>query len=133
MEQSYSERSQDCFCYCGKYPVGVRSSIESMESSQYSLFFFLSGHSPLRNFIRRYLGIPAFMLLGGLGQGRLISYSGEPGLPVFLGPAIVGLFIGLVGNAGVVWILAILYLISACLTKFITLPDNAKTINHVKV
>lgn len=54
------------------------------------------------------------------------------GLPVFVGPAIVGLFIGLVGNAGVIWILAILYLISAILTKFITLPDNAKTAHHVK-
>lgn len=49
------------------------------------------------------------------------------GLPVFAGPAIVGLFIGFAGNAGVIWILAILYLISAILTKFITLPDNAKT------
>jgi polyol permease family len=54
------------------------------------------------------------------------------GLPVFLGPAIVGLFIGLVGNEGVVWILAALYLISAILTKFITLPDNAKTAHQVK-
>jgi polyol permease family len=54
------------------------------------------------------------------------------GLPVFIGPAIVGLFIGLVGNAGVIWILAILYFISALLTKFITLPDNVKTINHIK-
>ncbi|GEO03563.1 putative transporter YoaB [Adhaeribacter aerolatus] len=54
------------------------------------------------------------------------------GLPVFLGPAIVGVFIGLVGNEGVVWILAGLYLLSAILTKFITLPDNAKTAHHVK-
>ncbi len=52
------------------------------------------------------------------------------GLPVFVGPAIVGLFIGSVGNAGVVWILAILYVISAILTRFITLPDNAKTSHH---
>lgn len=50
------------------------------------------------------------------------------GLPVFVGPAIVGLCIGALGNAGVIWILAILYFISAFLTKFITLPDNAKTI-----
>ncbi len=54
------------------------------------------------------------------------------GLPVFVGPAIVGLFIGLVGNEGVTWILAILYVVSAVLTKFITLPDNAKTTSHVK-
>jgi len=44
------------------------------------------------------------------------------GLPVFVGPALVGLFIGLVGNEGLIWILAGLYLISAVLTKFITLP-----------
>lgn len=50
------------------------------------------------------------------------------GLSVFVGPAIVGLFIGLVGSAGVIWILALLYLVSALLTKFITLPNNAKTL-----
>lgn len=55
------------------------------------------------------------------------------GLPVFVGPAIVGVFIGLIGNAGVIWILAILYFISAILTRFITLPDNAKTAHHIKV
>ncbi len=49
------------------------------------------------------------------------------GLPVFVGPAIVGLLIGLIGSEGVIWVLAILYLISAVLTKFITLPNNAKT------
>lgn len=54
------------------------------------------------------------------------------GLPVFIGPAIVGIFIGIVGNEGVVWILATLYFISAVLTKFITLPDNARTAHHVK-
>jgi polyol permease family len=53
------------------------------------------------------------------------------GLPVFVGPAIVGLFIGLVGNVGIIWILAVLYFISAILTKFITLPGNAKTAHDV--
>jgi len=52
------------------------------------------------------------------------------GLPVFVGPAIVGLLIGIIGNAGVIWVLAILYFISALLTKFITLPNNAKTAHH---
>lgn len=52
------------------------------------------------------------------------------GLPVFVGPAIVGLFIGITGNAGVIWILAALYLLSAVITRFITLPDNAKTAHH---
>jgi hypothetical protein len=44
----------------------------------------------------------------------------------------VGLFYGVVGNEGIIWILAILYFISALLTRFITLPDNAKTLHHVK-
>jgi polyol permease family len=49
------------------------------------------------------------------------------GLAVFVGPAIVGVFIGSVGNEGVVWILAGLYFISALLTRYISLPGNAKT------
>jgi len=49
------------------------------------------------------------------------------GLAVFVGPAIVWIFIGTLGNEGVVWILAGLYFLSAVLTKFITLPDNQKT------
>ncbi|OQP66265.1 alpha-ketoglutarate permease [Niastella vici] len=53
------------------------------------------------------------------------------GLPVFVGPALVGLFFTLVGEEGLIWILAVLYFISAVLTKFITLPDNAKTLHHV--
>lgn len=52
------------------------------------------------------------------------------GLPVFVGPAIVGLFIGLVGNEGVIWILSVLYFISAILTRYITLPDNARTLHE---
>lgn len=54
------------------------------------------------------------------------------GLPVFVGPALVGIFIGLVGDEGVVWILAGLYLISALLTRFITLPDNVRTAHEIK-
>lgn len=54
------------------------------------------------------------------------------GLPVFIGPAIVGIFIGVAGDEGVVWILAALYFISAALTKFITLPDNVRTVHHIK-
>ena len=50
------------------------------------------------------------------------------GLPVFVGPAIVGLFFRFVGGEGVIWILAGLYLFGAFLTKFITLPGNSKTI-----
>src|SRR5690606_31652896 len=47
------------------------------------------------------------------------------GLPVFVGPAIVGIFIGTIGSEGVIWILAGLYFISAVLTKFITLPKTS--------
>ena len=46
------------------------------------------------------------------------------GLAVFAGPAIVGIFIGSAGAEGVIWILAGLYLLSAILTRFITLPDD---------
>lgn len=55
------------------------------------------------------------------------------GLAVFVGPAIVGIFIGSLGNEGVVWILAGLYVVSAVLTRFIALPDNAKTAHSHQV
>ena len=51
------------------------------------------------------------------------------GLAVFVGPAIVAVFIGSAGAEGVVWILAALYFISAILTRFITLPQSAKDID----
>ncbi|WP_241788593.1 MFS transporter [Sphingobacterium rhinopitheci] len=47
------------------------------------------------------------------------------GLPVFIGPALVGILIGTIGSAGVIWVLAGLYLVSAVLTRFITI-DKAK-------
>jgi polyol permease family len=53
------------------------------------------------------------------------------GLPVFVGPALVGLFIGTVGSEGLIWILAGLYLISAILTKFIELPEETITAEEV--
>src|SRR5690625_7881079 len=48
------------------------------------------------------------------------------GLPVFIGQAIVGLFIGVVGDEGVIWILAILYFISAILNRFMTLVHSGR-------
>jgi polyol permease family len=51
------------------------------------------------------------------------------GLPVFVGPALVGLFIGIIGNEGVIWILATLYFLSAFLTIFITIPAQSKDSN----
>ena len=52
------------------------------------------------------------------------------GLPVFMGPAIVGIFFQYFGSQGVIWILAGLYFVGAFLTKFITLENNAKTIEE---
>ena len=49
------------------------------------------------------------------------------GLAVFVGPAIVGIFIGSVGSAGVIWILSGLYVIGAILTSFISSPAPAAT------
>jgi len=49
------------------------------------------------------------------------------GLPVFVGPALVGLLIGSIGDAGVVWVLAVLYFISALLANFITLPKEGES------
>ncbi|MNI91588.1 putative transporter YoaB [compost metagenome] len=46
------------------------------------------------------------------------------GLPVFVGPVLVGLCIGTLGSEGVVWILAVLYLLSAFLTALIRLPEQ---------
>ncbi len=89
---------------------------------------FLAGYVPLSalvpSLVKKDKG--AAMAILNLGAG----------LPVFVGPAIVGLFIGVAGEAGVIWILAVLYAISALLTRFITLPDNAKTninISHASI
>ncbi len=46
------------------------------------------------------------------------------GASVWVGPAIVGLFLPRLGVAGVMWIFAVLYLISAILALFLTLPDE---------
>ena len=51
------------------------------------------------------------------------------GLPVFVGPAIVGLLYASIGASGVIWILALLYFISAGLTVFITLPEEQQSTN----
>lgn len=89
---------------------------------------FLAGYVPLSalvpSLVKKDKG--AAMAILNLGAG----------LPVFVGPAIVGLFIGVAGEAGVIWILAVLYAVSAILTRFITLPDNAKTninISHASI
>lgn len=49
------------------------------------------------------------------------------GASTFVGPAVVGVFLGPVGVQGVMWIFAGLYLASAFLTLFLTLPEPAPT------
>ncbi len=44
------------------------------------------------------------------------------GTSTWVGPAIVGLFLGRVGVAGIMWIFAVLYLLSAALALLLTLP-----------
>lgn len=44
------------------------------------------------------------------------------GLSTFVGPAVVGLFIGSLGSSGVIWIFTGLYLFSGVLMKYVTLP-----------
>lgn len=46
------------------------------------------------------------------------------GLSTFIGPAIVGLFIGPLGAVGVIWIFTGLYIFSAFLMKFINIPTS---------
>ncbi|QKJ51882.1 MFS transporter [Providencia rettgeri] len=46
------------------------------------------------------------------------------GLSTFVGPALVGIFISSVGALGVIWIFSGLYLFSAILMKFITVPQE---------
>lgn len=48
------------------------------------------------------------------------------GLSTFIGPAIVGLAIGPLGIVGVIWIFALLYLISAILAFFLRLPPSSR-------
>ncbi|ARK32489.1 MFS transporter [Halalkalibacter krulwichiae] len=46
------------------------------------------------------------------------------GLSTFIGPVIVGAFIGTVGTVGIIWIFTGLHVVSAILMKFVTLPKN---------
>lgn len=48
------------------------------------------------------------------------------GLSTFVGPAVVGIFIGSLGATGVIWIYTGLYLLAAVLMKFITLPPDTQ-------
>lgn len=50
------------------------------------------------------------------------------GLPVFVGPALVGLFYSLIGPGGLMWLFAGLYVVSAILMRFMTLPKEQNKI-----
>lgn len=52
------------------------------------------------------------------------------GLSTFVGPAVVGLFIGSLGAVGVIWIFTGLYLFSGVLMKFVTLPKESATVQE---
>lgn len=57
------------------------------------------------------------------------------GLAVFVGPAIVGIFIGALGSTGVIWILSGLYVIAAILIAFVnqprkTIKPSSHTVYH---
>ncbi len=54
------------------------------------------------------------------------------GLSTFVGPAVVGLFIGSLGSSGVIWIFTGLYLFSGVLMRFVTLPTATAAVeeNH---
>lgn len=54
------------------------------------------------------------------------------GLSAFIGPALVGLFIGSIGAEGVIWIFAILYFISALLTNFLKVSRQDNVVEHNK-
>lgn len=54
------------------------------------------------------------------------------GLSTFVGPAVVGLFIGSLGTVGVIWIFTGLYLFSGVLMKFVTLPKESATASEVR-
>lgn len=67
--------------------------------------------------------VPSLVGDGDKGSAMSILNLGA-GLCVFVGPAIVALTFDLVGNTGVIWILATLYFISAILTRFLKLPEK---------
>jgi polyol permease family len=81
---------------------------------------FLAGYVPLSALV------PSLVKTDKGAAMAVLNFGA--GLAVFAGPAIVWVFIGTVGNEGVVWILSVLYLISALMTGFITLDKETKNI-----
>lgn len=73
--------------------------------------------------------VPISALLPSLAPenkgGAMALLNFGAGAAVFTGPAIVSLFLGLVGAGGVVIIFAALYVVAAVLTRFLTLPEHS--------
>jgi len=74
--------------------------------------------------------VPISALLPSLAPenkgGAMALLNLGAGAATFVGPAIVSLFLGPVGAAGVVVIFAALYVVAAVLTRFLTLPETTK-------
>jgi polyol permease family len=54
------------------------------------------------------------------------------GLPTFLGPAIVGLLIGVMDTVGVIWVLAGLYFLGAFFTKYLEVEEKSVAVHFEK-
>ena len=76
----------------------------------------LSGYTPLG-------AIMAALAPDRKGAAMSILNLGA-GASAWVGPVIVGIFLPLLGVAGVMWIFAVLYAISAVLTMFMTVPEG---------
>ena len=76
----------------------------------------LSAYTPLG-------AIMAALAPGRKGAAMSILNLGA-GASAWVGPAIVGIFLPLLGVAGVMWIFAVLYAISAVLTMFMKVPED---------
>ncbi|SJN23662.1 MFS transporter [Sphingobacterium sp. JB170] len=101
-------------------PVLFNASYWAVMASGVCWGAFLAGYVPLSALV------PS-LVKEDKGAAMAILNLGA-GLPVFIGPAIVGILIGPIGSEGVVWVLAGLYLLSAVLTKFIRIDSAPQTL-----
>jgi MFS family permease len=76
----------------------------------------LSAYTPLG-------AIMAALAPGRKGAAMAILNLGA-GASAWVGPAVVGIFLPLLGVGGVMWIFAVLYAISAVLTSFMKVPED---------
>jgi polyol permease family len=74
--------------------------------------------------------VPISALLPSLAPdhkgGAMALLNLGAGAAAFVGPAIVSVFLGPIGAAGVVVIFAVLYLVAACLVRFLKLPAETE-------